>query len=162
MKTLPHAPRSPLTASRPLRSVQADAVQARLGARLAGALSLQSERLPHDIHERLRFAREQALQRARRARAPAATGSALPMALPVLVWAGGPARGPRQPTWWLRSAALLPIVVLVAGLIAIDRHRDQERVAVAAAIDAELLADDLPPVAWSDPGFAEFLRSAPP
>jgi hypothetical protein len=25
-----------------------------------------------------------------------------------------------------------------------------------------ILADDLPPAAYSDPGFAEYLRSAPP
>jgi hypothetical protein len=134
-------------------------LQARLGARLAGALSLQAERLPHDVQERLRFARELALQRARHAGATAAA-SARPQAQAVLAWAGGPA--PRRPAWWLRTASLLPVLVLAGGLVAIQTLRDQERVATAAAIDAELLTDDLPPAAWSDPGFAEYLRSPEP
>lgn len=138
-------------------------VQARLGARLAGALAMQAERLPHDIQERLRHARGQALQRARHARAGAAAGGRLqPRGAPAMALAGGPAQAPRRPTWWLRTAGLLPLGVLVGGLVAIQALRDQERVATAAAIDAELLADDLPPAAWSDPGFAEFLRSSEP
>lgn len=156
--TTPPAPRSPADPA----DRQARALQARLGARLAGALTLQAEELPHDVHERLRFAREQALQRARQARLAAAGGRALPQPVSGIVLAGGPARVPGRAPWWLRTAGLLPLLVLVAGLLAIQALRDQERVATAAAIDAELLADDLPPAAWSDPGFAEFLRSSPP
>jgi hypothetical protein len=43
----------------------------------------------------------------------------------------------------------------------IDRWSLREQVVAAAEFDAQLLADDLPPAAFSDPGFAEFLRSAP-
>jgi hypothetical protein len=32
----------------------------------------------------------------------------------------------------------------------------------AADLDGSLLADTLPPAAYADPGFAEFVRSAPP
>ncbi len=157
--TTPPSPRPPAA------PVLAD-LQARLGARLAGALSQQAEQLPHDIHERLRFARTQALQRARLARlaraAAPASGRLQPQAAPALALAGGSAPAPGRPPWWLRTAGLLPLLVLVAGLMAIQTLRDRERVATAAAIDAELLADDLPPEAWSDPGFAEFLRSSEP
>jgi hypothetical protein len=31
----------------------------------------------------------------------------------------------------------------------------------AAEIDAQLLSDTLPPAAYSDPGFAEFLKNNP-
>jgi Protein of unknown function (DUF3619) len=34
-------------------------------------------------------------------------------------------------------------------------------VLAAAEIDAQLLSDSLPPTAYSDPGFAEYLRSTP-
>lgn len=148
---------------RPPAGAAAPEVQARLGSRLAGVLALQSERLPHDIHERLRFAREQALQRARGARASvAARPGRQPVQAPALAGAGG--GGPRagRPSWWLRTAGLLPLLLLLVGLVAVQGLRDRERVATAAAIDAELLADDLPPSAWSDPGFAEFLRSSEP
>jgi hypothetical protein len=64
--------------------------------------------------------------------------------------------------WWQRAAALLPLVVLVAGLVGIEQWATQEQIAVAADIDANLLADDLPPEAYADPGFAEFLLHEPP
>jgi hypothetical protein len=57
---------------------------------------------------------------------------------------------------------VLPLVVLVAGLVAIDQWSTREQVLAAAEIDSQLLADDLPPDAYGDPGFAEFLRSPPP
>jgi hypothetical protein len=53
------------------------------------------------------------------------------------------------------------LVVLVAGLVGIDHWTMQEQIHTAADIDAALLADDLPPEAYADPGFAEFLRSDP-
>jgi hypothetical protein len=37
----------------------------------------------------------------------------------------------------------------------------QEQVDAAAEIDAALLADDLPPAAYSDPGFLAFLKNPP-
>jgi hypothetical protein len=64
--------------------------------------------------------------------------------------------------WFQRAAGLLPLVVLVAGLFAIDNRTTREQVVAAAEIDSQLLADQLPPAAYSDPGFAEFLRSSPP
>ena len=64
--------------------------------------------------------------------------------------------------WWQRAASFLPLVVLVMGLVAIDRWSVREQVLAAADIDAQLLSDNLPPAAYSDPGFAEFLRSTPP
>ena len=48
------------------RHVEVDALQARIGLRLAARLSEQSRGVPNDIAERLRVAREQAVLRARR------------------------------------------------------------------------------------------------
>lgn len=132
-------------------------VEARLGSRLASALSAQS--LSHDVGERLRVAREQALGRAREVRRAvpvAAAGISV-----VGVSAGGAAVLGGFVPWWQRAASFLPLVVLVAGLIAIDQFTMREQVMTAADIDAQLLSDDLPPAAYSDPGFAEFLRNGP-
>lgn len=132
------------------------AIEARLGARLATGLSLGANATSHDIGERLRVAREQALQRARLARRPvAASGQAV-------LGAGGSASLAGFSPWRERLSLALPLLLLVAGLIAIDQWTARESVLAAADIDAQLLTDSLPPTAYSDPGFAEFLRTAPP
>lgn len=133
------------------------ALQSRVAWRLAALLSEQASRLPHDITERLRFAREGALERARQARQ--ATPAA---AFAVVSPRGTLALGGGSAPWWQRAFSLLPLLVLVGGLLMIDRWAARERVLAAADIDAVLLADDLPPAAYSDPGFAEYLRSSPP
>lgn len=134
----------------------AHALEVRLSARLASALSVQVESLPADVSERLRFAREQSVQRAREVRRArvAANGASVTAS-------GGVAALSGFGGWWSRAASALPILVLVAGLVVIDQWSMREQVLVAADIDSRLLADDLPPAAYSDPGFAEFLRSAP-
>lgn len=134
------------------------ALEARVAARLAGFLTTQAQALPHDVNERLRFAREQALSRARQARLQTAGGTA------VVVTGGGTAAltgFSRLFGWWPQAASVLPLLVLVSGLLMIDRWVTREQVLAAAEIDAQLLSDTLPPTAYSDPGFAEYLRSAP-
>ncbi|MFM7506264.1 MAG: DUF3619 family protein [Rubrivivax sp.] len=147
-----------------------DALEARLAGRLAGALSLAQATLHADTVERLRFARKTAVARARQARTQARAMAAAPTVVTVAL-AGAAGRGsiglgglPFGPPvgWWQRVAALLPLVVLVAGLVGILEWTEQEQIAVAADIDARLLADDLPPAAYVDPGFAEFLLHEPP
>ena len=54
------------------------------------------------------------------------------------------------------------MLLLVGGLLSINHWVVREQVLTAADIDAQLLSDNLPPVAYSDPGFAEYLRSSPP
>ena len=46
------------------------------------------------------------------------------------------------------------------GAVLIQQQNDSEQTRLAADIDAALLADDLPPAAYTDAGFAEFLRQA--
>lgn len=129
-----------------------DLVEARLAARLASALRETSELLPADVQERLRFARQQAL-----ARLPVPGGNA-----GVGRTAGGTLMLGRLDQWWPRLGALLPVLVLAWGAWLVDdaRLRDEHRVAVA--IDVALLADDLPPEAYADPGFVAFLNLQQP
>ena len=133
---------------------QIEGLQARVALRMAAKLTEAADQLPHDISERLRFGREKAIARAQALRrstaaAPAVVGSAGGAAV-----LGGP------PSLWLRLASVLPLIMLAAGLVLIQQHRDHEQIAVAAEIDAALLADELPPTAYGDPGFAEYLRSS--
>lgn len=139
----------------------ADAVQSRLAARLVAGLSEQAAVLPHDITERLRVARDQAVLRAREVRVKA------PAAVPAFAGFSGISGGAMLlgggPTpWWQRMASVLPLFVLLAGLLLIDQWSTREQMLAAADIDTVLLADDLPPAAYTDPGFAEFLKTPAP
>jgi hypothetical protein len=44
------------------------------------------------------------------------------------------------------------VVVLVCGLVLIDHANRSSSIHAAAEVDAVLLADELPPAAYSDPG----------
>jgi hypothetical protein len=132
-----------------------EALTLRFVSRLAAGLTERAAATPHDISERLRFAREKALAQAREARKTVAAPAVLVAGSSSAVLGGGPA-------WWHRVASLLPLVVLVGGLLVIRDRMAVEQVKAAAEIDAILLADDLPPEAYSDPGFGEFLKAPPP
>jgi len=137
------------------RSIELESLQVRIGLRLAARMSESSRDLPGDIGERLRVAREQAL----RAASPATRPSHVPtLALNASrQGATAAASGPHTP-WWLRLASFTPLLLLLAGLLSIQHIHDQAQIRAAAELDAALLADDLPPDAYSDPGFVEFLK----
>ena len=136
-----------------------DRLEARFGLRVGALLNEQAQRTPHDVSERLRVAREQAVARARAARvAPAAAAASAE----VVVGKGRTATLGRQPGWLFRFASVMPLIVLIAGLIAIDEWHDRVQIEAAADVDAALLADDLPPDAYSDAGFVEFLKEDDP
>jgi hypothetical protein len=134
-----------------------EALQARFALRVAAHLSEGSRELPHDITERLKSAREQALEAARQARRLETAGAADTLAngggTVVLGKRGGHADR------WLKLASLAPIVALVVGFVAIERVHTKSQIKAAAEVDAALLADDVPPAAYSDPGFVEFLKA---
>lgn len=125
-----------------------DSAEDRFGRRVAGRLAAGTRELPHDIGERLRVARTQAV--AQRRRGP------LPRPAAVLVQTGHSAT---LGGWWTRIGAVAPLVALVAGLFIISVVRDDERASELADVDAALLTGDLPPAAYADPGFAQFLRA---
>lgn len=139
------------------RSTDRPALEARLGLRLAGSLNPATASLAPDVAERLRFAREQALARAREARRAAVASAPATVGLSA---SGALLLGSFRP-WLQRAAAFLPLLLLLAGLMLIQQWQLREQVLAAADIDSLLLADALPPSAYSDPGFAEYLRSDP-
>lgn len=144
------------------------AIEARFAARLGAGLTERAEQLPHDFAERLRVAREQAVARAAEMRKAARQPQAAVEPQVMAVGGGGVAlallgrAGADHATWWQRLAAVLPLLVLVCGLLLIQRQTELEQVHAAAEVDTMLLADDLPPDAYTDPGFGEFLREPPP
>jgi Protein of unknown function (DUF3619) len=133
----------------------AEALELRFATRLAAGLTERAAATRLDIAERLRFAREQALARARESR-KATLAPAAAYAGHGTLALGGP------PAWWQRVASILPLLLLAVGLLLISERVAEEQMLAAAEIDAVLLADDLPPEAYSDPGFAEFLKSPQP
>ncbi|HYP71331.1 MAG TPA: DUF3619 family protein [Variovorax sp.] len=128
----------------------ADGLQARFGARVAQRLSAGTQDLPHDIVERLRAGREQALARRKLVQAHTAPVVASVDRNGAMTLGGG---------WWTRIASALPVVLLAAGLVAISVLQDDNRASEVAEVDAAILTGDLPPAAYTDPGFAQFLKS---
>ena len=139
-------------------AVGPDSLEARFAMRVTARLNEQTLSLPADIGERLRFAREQALARAGVARAAALAQPQLTIlsgggAASALLGGGG--------GWWVKLASVIPLVGLVLGLVLIQRWQTMTQISVAAEVDTALLADDLPPTAYSDAGFVEFLKTPP-
>ncbi|MGM9485754.1 DUF3619 family protein [Ideonella sp. YS5] len=133
------------------QAAEAERLEARFGLRLGALLNEQAARTPHDISERLRVAREQALASARSSRLSTAGTD-------TVVGNGRSAVLGRLPSWLFRFASVMPLVVLVAGMVLIDEWHDRAQIEAAADVDVNLLADELPPDAYSDAGFVEFLK----
>lgn len=135
--------------------VGAEVLEARFGLRIASMLSEHNKTLPHDVTERLKFARSRALEQ--RKVTPASTA-------PVVV-AGGAQIGPALALFggesprWLRWLSVVPLVMLVVGLVFIQAEHKRELLEAAADVDAQLLGGDLPPAAYRDAGFVEFLKA---
>lgn len=122
------------------------------GLLLAARLDDAAMDLPHDISERLRAGRVRALGKRKISLARLAPSMA------VSGTAGTLTAGSENLSWWDRIAAAIPLLALVLGLIIIKVVQDDRRANELAEIDAALLIDDLPPSAYADPGFTQFLK----
>ena len=131
---------------------QNSVAQDRFGLQVAARLSDATDELPYDISERLRAARTRALSQ-RRIAVQTASSVTRAGAAATLTF------GTEHLNWWDRVAAAAPLLALVLGLIAINVIQNDKRANEIAEIDAALLTDDLPPAAYADPGFTQFLKS---
>ncbi len=130
-----------------------EAVQARFGYAVAARLSEAGDRLSPDIERRLAQARAAALARHRQARKR-----------PAMTWLSrggtgvlgtGPADGS---AWRARLGLALALPTLLFGLYMLQHFQQERFVHRIADIDTALLLDDLPPQAYTDPGFRNYLR----
>lgn len=126
--------------------------QDRFGLQIVARLSDAADDLPYDISERLRAARAQALGKRKMVVTRTATRVAASGNTGTLIF------GDESLSGWGRVAAAIPLVALVFGLIAINIIQDDNNANELAEIDAALLTDDLPPAAYADPGFTQFLK----
>ena len=140
--------------TRHLVDAEREVLEGRVAFRLASALEDAARSLPHDISERLRVARERAVDHAKSVRRTEAAAAV------VSVTAGGAARlgGPELPWGWRVLLSALPAIALLAGLVGVDAWQQGEQISAAAEMDAGILADVLPPEAYRDPGFVEFIE----
>lgn len=122
-----------------------------LGRQLAQ--TLDDAPLPEGIAQRLALARETAVA------AGALARESRLVAEPSLAGASGSTSSGRrgQGRWtWLVSGALL-----MAALVAVGQSQWMQQVLGLAQTDAALLKDALPPNAYGDPGFTEYLDEKP-
>ncbi len=122
------------------------------GRTLAAQLDVASQDLGHDIGERLRVARQMALKT-----------RPMPQRLlrhSLALQANGTLSG--QPdedlSLWRILTSALPLLALVSGLMFIQALQQDLAETDIASLDSALLLDELPPDAYTDPGFVQFLK----
>ena len=128
--------------------------QDRFALRVTARLSDATHELPHDISERLRAARVQALAK-RKSSAPKTAST-----ITLSGGAGVMTFGNERFSGWNRFASVATLIALVVGMIAINVIQNENRANEIAEIDTALLMDDLPPLAYADDGFVHFLKQS--
>ena len=133
-------------------------VEDRFGLGIVAYLSDASAVLPHDISERLRVARSQAVSKRKLVPALRSASAAVANGTSAVMTIGG-GKGDENFSWWERIATALPLIALLIGLASINMVQNERRASEVAEVDSALLLDDLPPSAYTDPGFAQFLKA---
>lgn len=133
---------------------RADILQDRFALKASSYLSAGTANLPHDISERLRAARVQAVSKRKIAKVQTA-GSTIRMGSSAAMTLGSS----DGLGWWARIGSVVPLIALVVGLLMINSVQNDNRAQEVAEVDAALLTDDLPPAAFSDSGFVQFLKT---
>ncbi len=62
-------------------------------------------------------------------------------------------------TWWRALVSAIPLTALAVGLVVINVSQEEKGMNEVAEVDAALLTDDLPPSAYADPGFLQYLKT---
>ncbi|MDL5038289.1 DUF3619 family protein [Comamonas resistens] len=139
-----------------LRQEQAaDRIARHITARLSEGEAL----LPYEVTERLRASRERAISERRReisvlhtqaSTAASAHGHTMTLGTPESEGNG----------WWRTLISAIPVFALIAGLVVYNAPSDQSLLNEVTEVDTALLTDDLPPAAYADPGFIQYLKTS--
>jgi hypothetical protein len=136
----------------PLQTEPNSSREAIWAERLCGHLDASAEALPHHVRERLRAGRQRAID----------THKGL-IANDRAVMAH-PADGSLRLARWLSplaqsvlAGALL--LSLLLGLTSLYQQHTERRMRDQIELDSALLTGDVPPAAYLDPGFAQFLKA---
>lgn len=123
-----------------------------MGQILIQQLDMAACDLGHDISERLRVARQRALM--------ARPEPARLLHYRTALQTSGSAQGSRGDglNLWRILASALPLIGLVMGLVLVQAVQQELIESDLASVDSAILLDDLPPDAYTDPGFLQFLK----
>nr|WP_315471904.1 DUF3619 family protein [uncultured Rhodoferax sp.] len=129
-------------------------IQDAVGRAIGSRLNEGANSLPHDISERLKVARMQALGKRKLIAETAPTDMMLGQAGQATLGMGSSFRN-----LMTQLGSWLPLLALITGMVVIGIAQDEWTAQEIADVDTELLTDALPPSAYTDPGFAQFLRN---
>lgn len=133
---------------------RADILQDRFALKTVSYLSASAADLPYDISERLRAARAQAVSNRKIAKIETSGSIVNDGDSAALTWGTDDGLN-----WWARIGSVVPLIALVVGLLVINSIQTDNRAQELAEIDVALLTDELPPAAFADPGFVQFLKA---
>lgn len=123
-----------------------------LAYKLRHALDESARELPRITEQRLASARKIAISRKKQDRfAPMVAQQ------PAYAIQAAGSFSPKVFAWISRAGLVIPLATLVFGLMGIYQFEERQQIVEAAAIDAEVLTDDLPLSAYLDNGFGAFL-----
>jgi hypothetical protein len=125
------------------------------GKLIVSKLEIGKQQLPYEIAERLRAARTRALASRRVVQPVFVTAS------DAQLQADGSAKMPfpsKAKDVYNMLVSFIPLICLAAGLMMLYEFHNDESALELAEIDSALLIDDLPPQAYADPAFIDFLK----
>ena len=126
------------------------------GKRIASHLSHGSQQLTQDITERLRASRTRAIASRQDKTFEWANADVL------LLESNGSLKSPfssKAHGFYSLIVSLIPLICLAAGLMLLYEFHNDQTAMELAEIDFALLVDDLPPHAYTDPAFVDFLKN---
>lgn len=126
-----------------------------LGRQICNQLSGALDELPYEITERLRAARVQAVEKRKEVLHNTSPALFAHGSIGTLTAGHG---GSRHSGWWQRLGAVGLLLALISALLTINLIQDELGARELADIDAAILTDDLPPAAYLDAGFTQFLK----
>ncbi|MBF6629621.1 MAG: DUF3619 family protein [Comamonas sp.] len=133
--------------------------------KLTAHLSAGEATLPYVVTERLRASREQAISQRRRpiplfALHPEAQQQTLGRQSDGTALLGAGGSQDNTPLWVRRVVTALPILGLACALAFISADQDSRATIDVAELDAALLTSELPPAAYTDAGFLQYLQTS--